>query len=91
MGLVLFTAFINGIDEVIKCTFSKFADDTKLRGEVDTPEGCIAIQRQAQEVGPWESHEVVLLTPDITALQQSGYFAFLIYLLITTNFSHMPT
>jgi len=61
LGLALFHTFVSDMDSGVECTCSKFADNTKLCGVVDTPEGKDDIQRDLDRLERWASakpHEV---------------------------------
>jgi len=52
-GPELFNIFVSDMDSGIKCTFSKFASNTKLCGAVDMLEGRDAIQKDLDRLERW--------------------------------------
>ena len=53
LALVSFNILVNGLEEGIVSTLSKYASETKLGGAAGTPEGCAAVQQELDRMESW--------------------------------------
>ncbi|GAB0178642.1 mitochondrial enolase superfamily member 1 [Grus japonensis] len=64
LGTTLFNIFISDLDDWDKCTLLKFADDTKLNGEVDTSEGRATVQEDLHRLEEQANKKLMKFSED---------------------------
>ena len=59
LGPLLFTIFINDLDDDVRNPLLKFADDTKLWGAVDSVEGIMRLQNDLDIISNWSKENLM--------------------------------
>ena len=72
LGPVLFNVFISDLDNRIKCSLMKFADDTKLSGVVDTPEQRAALQGDLDRLEEWANKNLMKFNKEKCKIMHLG-------------------
>ena len=73
LGPVLFIVFIDDIDEGIRSTVLKFADDTKLVARVGSEEDRERLRQDLVELYKWSEDWQMLFNLDKCAVMHSGF------------------
>lgn len=77
VGLVLFNVFTNDINSGIKYILRKFADETKLCGEVNRPKGWGTIQGDLDRLELWAQEKLMRFSKSKCILGFAGFGSFL--------------
>lgn len=64
LGPLLFNIFISDLEDGMKCTLMKCANDTKLSGEVDTWEGRTTLQENLDRPEEWTNKNLMKFNKD---------------------------
>lgn len=51
---MLFVTYINDLGDNVINILSKFANDTKIYGIVDSEKGCLSLQHALDQLGKWD-------------------------------------
>ena len=71
-GPALFNIFISDLDEGVKSTLFKFADDTKMWGDMGTLEGCNRLQSDLDRLQGWADENRVGFNTDKCKVMHLG-------------------